>query len=89
MSQADSHDTTSKPISDYTFDDVTSDLQHMVELVDTVVSSLVSVDQRKLDCADRNELNRAASLAWITRDQLEIIKDRVCQKNDADAAASS
>jgi hypothetical protein len=55
-------------------------------LVETVVDSLVEIDRSNLDCAEQNELNRAASLAWITRDQLELIKDRVSPKNDADAA---
>ena len=74
---------------EYTSDDLASDLQHLFDLVDTVVDSLVEIDRSNLDCAEQNELNRAASLAWITRDQLELIKDRVFQKNDADAAASS
>jgi hypothetical protein len=74
---------------EYTSDDLASDLQHLFDLVDTVVESMVEIDRSKLDCAEQNELNRAASLAWITRDQLELIKDRVFQKNNAGAAASS
>jgi hypothetical protein len=80
---------TVKLAPEYTSDDLASDLQHLFDLVDTVVDSLVEIDRGNLDCAEQNELNRAASLAWITRDQLELIKDRVFQKNDADAAASS
>jgi hypothetical protein len=74
---------------EYTSDDLASDLQHLFDLVDTVVDSLVEIDRGNLDCAEQNELNRAASLAWITRDQLELIKGRVFQKNDAGAATSS
>jgi hypothetical protein len=67
-----------KPAPEYTLDDIESDLRHLFDLVDTVVESLVA-----------NELNRAASLAWIARDQLELIRDQVDQKNNAGAAASS
>jgi hypothetical protein len=64
--------------AEYTLDDLASDLRHLFDLVDTVVNSLVN-----------NEFNRGASLAWIARDQLELIKDRVVQKNDAAAATPS
>ena len=63
---------------EYTSDDLASDLQHLFDLVDTVVESMMA-----------NELDRARSLTWIARDQLELIKDRVFQKNNAGAAASS
>jgi hypothetical protein len=65
---------------EYTSDDLASDLQHLFDLVDTVVVSLVGIDQSNLDCAERNELNRVCSLAWITRDQFELIKGRVSPK---------
>jgi hypothetical protein len=77
------------PAIEYTSDDLVSDLQHLFDLVDTIVESLVGIDRGNLDIAEQNELNRAASLAWITRDQLELIKDRLSQKNDAGAAAGS
>ena len=78
-----------KPAPEYTLDDIESDLQHLYDLIDTIVASMVGIDRSNLDCAEQNELNRAASLAWIMRDQIELIKDRAFQKNDADAAASS
>jgi hypothetical protein len=77
MSQANSKTTT----PEYTFSDVESDLQHLYDLVDIVVSALVEIDRGKLDSAEKDELNRVASLAWITRDQLELIKDRVSKNN--------
>ena len=75
---------------EYTTDDLASDLQHLFDLVDTVVVSLVEIDRSNLEIAEQDELNRAASLAWITRDQLELIKGRVFQKmeNDAGDAAA-
>jgi hypothetical protein len=76
-------------MAEYTLDDLASDLRHLFDLVDTVVDSLVDINRLNMDSAEQNGLDRAASLAWITRDQLELIKDRVVQKNDADAAASS
>jgi hypothetical protein len=71
---------------EYTSDDIASDLQHLCDLVETVVDSLVEIDRSNLDCTGKNELNRATSLAWITRDQLELIQGRVSPKNDADGA---
>jgi hypothetical protein len=89
MAQANSHPST-KPTAflnavartEYTSDDLASDLQHLFDLVDTVVDSLVEIDRSNMDCAGQNELNRVGSLAWITRDQLELIRDRVFQEND-------
>ena len=78
-----------KPAPEYTLDDIESDLRHLFDLVDTVVASMVGIDSSNLDCASKNEFDRAASLAWIARDQLKLIRDQVDQKNDADAAASS
>ena len=72
-----------------TLDDLESDLQHLYDLIDTIVASMVGINRLDMDCGERNELDRAASLAWIMRDQIELIKDRAFQKNDAGAAASS
>jgi BMFP domain-containing protein YqiC len=71
---------------DYTNDDLASDLQNLSELVDTVVSSLMEIDHGNLDCVERNKLNRVGSLAWITRDQLELIQSRVSPKDHAGTA---
>lgn len=62
--------------TEYTSDDLKSDLQHLFDLCDTVVDALVEIDRENLDCANKNELDRAASLAWILRDQFELIKGR-------------
>jgi hypothetical protein len=70
---------------EYTSDDLASDLQHLFDLVDTVVVSLVGIDQSKLDCAEKGELNRACSLIWIARDQIEIIMGHAFPENDAGA----
>ena len=72
---------------EYTSDDLASDLQHLFDLFDTVVDSLVGIDRSNMDCVGQNELNRVGSLAWIARDQLELIKDRVFQENDGGESA--
>jgi hypothetical protein len=57
-----------KPSSRYTSDELDSDLQRLFDLVDTTVGFLLEIDRLKLDCAERNRIDRVASVAWITRD---------------------
>jgi hypothetical protein len=60
----------------YTFDDIASDLQHLFDLTDTVVEFLVEIDRGNIVRPEKTDLDRATSLAWILRDQLENMKER-------------